>query len=119
MGRQPFGLASPAAWLREAGVRVTCLDLSRQPFDPALVSSDAVDLVALHLPMHTATRLAVPVIRRVRALNPDVSLCCYGLYAPLNAEFLHGLGVQHILGGEFEADLVSVATEQGPLRASV
>ncbi len=119
MGRQPFGLASPAAWLREAGVRVTCLDLSRQPFDPALVSSDAVDLVAFHLPMHTATRLAVPVIRRVRALNPDVSLCCYGLYAPLNAEFLHGLGVQHILGGEFEADLVSVATEQGPLRASV
>ena len=28
LGRQPFGLASPAAWLRQAGARVTCLDLS-------------------------------------------------------------------------------------------
>src|SRR4029079_9250753 len=30
MGRQPFGLASPAAWLREAGVEVTCVDLTRE-----------------------------------------------------------------------------------------
>ncbi|MFB3153141.1 MAG: CUAEP/CCAEP-tail radical SAM protein, partial [Candidatus Acidiferrales bacterium] len=30
LGRQPFGLASPAAWLRREGARVTCLDLSRQ-----------------------------------------------------------------------------------------
>ena len=29
MGRQPFGLASPAAWLRRAGAQVTALDLSR------------------------------------------------------------------------------------------
>ena len=30
LGRQPFGLASPAAWLRRAGAEVTCLDLSRE-----------------------------------------------------------------------------------------
>ena len=29
LGRQPFGLASPAAWLREAGHDVHCLDLTR------------------------------------------------------------------------------------------
>ena len=29
MGRQPFGLASAAAWLRAAGAAVTCLDASR------------------------------------------------------------------------------------------
>lgn len=108
LGRQPFGLASPAAWLRRAGFDVSCLDLSRQPFDAA--AADA-DLVAFHLPMHTATRLAVPVIARVRRLNPAARLCAYGLYAPLNAEFLQSAGVEHLLGGEFEADLVRLATD--------
>ena len=108
MGRQPFGLASPAAWLRRAGVEVRCLDLSRQPFEAALPAQ--ADLVAFHLPMHTATRLAVPVIKRVRAINPDAQLCAYGLYAPLNADFLRSLGVESILGGEFEAALVELAT---------
>ena len=106
LGRQPFGLASPAAWLRRAGVEVTCVDLSRDSFRDELAKAD---LVAFHLPMHTATRLAIPVIKRIRALNRDVELCCYGLYAPLNATWLRSLGVSHILGGEFEADLVEIA----------
>jgi len=108
LGRQPFGLASPAAWLQRAGFDVSCLDLSRQPFDAAVANAG---LVAFHLPMHTATRLAVPVIARVRRLNPAVRLCAYGLYAPLNAEFLKSVGVDHLLGGEFEADLVRLAAD--------
>ena len=28
LGRQPFGLASPAAWLRREGVDVRCVDVS-------------------------------------------------------------------------------------------
>ena len=107
LGRQPFGLASPAAWLRNAGIEVTCLDLSREPFRAGLASAD---LIGFHLPMHTATRLAVPVIKRVRQLSPSAQLCCYGLYAPLNAAFLRSLGVQHILGGEFEHALARLAT---------
>ena len=109
LGRQPFGLASPAAWLRRAGHDVTCLDLSRQPFD----ADDVVraHLVAFHLPMHTATRLAAPVIQHVRRINPDASLCAYGLYAPLNAPHLRSLGIRHTLGGEFEADLVRIADD--------
>ena len=107
LGRQPFGLASPAAWLREAGIDVTTVDLSRERFRP---ETFATDLVAFHLPMHTATRLALPVIRRVRDLNPTVRLCCYGLYAPLNESMLRGLGVKHVLGGEFEEALLEVAT---------
>ena len=107
LGRQPFGLASPAAWLHRAGIDVTCLDLSREPFD---AGAAAADLVAFHLPMHTATRLAVPVISRVRRLNPAARLCAYGLYAPLNGEFLRSVGIDHLLGGEFEADLVRLAT---------
>jgi hypothetical protein len=55
--------------------------------------------------MHTATRLALPVMDRVRALGPVAHLCAYGLYAPLNAEILREHGVQTVLGPEFEGDL--------------
>src|SRR5688500_17432103 len=58
--------------------------------------------------MHTATRLALPVIARVRALNPRARLLAYGLYAPLNAALLRERGVDHIIGGEFEDDLVAL-----------
>jgi radical SAM superfamily enzyme YgiQ (UPF0313 family) len=108
MGRQPFGLASPAAWLRDAGCVVDALDLSRQPLDPDAVR--AADLVAFYLPMHTATRLAGPVIARVRELNPLARLCAYGLYAPLNESHLRALGVSDFLGAEFEEELVALAT---------
>ena len=64
MGRQPFGLASPAAWLRDAGVDVTCVDLTRERLSNDVVSR--AGLVAWYLPMHTATRLALPIIQRVR-----------------------------------------------------
>jgi tRNA A37 methylthiotransferase MiaB len=59
--------------------------------------------------MHTATRLAVPVIKKVRALNPSARLCAYGLYAPLNEEWLRSLGVDVVLGGEFEEELAALA----------
>lgn len=107
LGRQPFGLASPAAWLRARGHQVTCADLSVGTI-PSVQVKEA-DLVAIYLPMHTATRLAVPVLERVRVLNPDAHLCCYGLYAPLNESYLRGLGVHSIIGGEFESSLARLA----------
>jgi radical SAM superfamily enzyme YgiQ (UPF0313 family) len=107
LGRQPFGLASPAAWLRKRGHEVACLDLSRQALDEAPVR--AAGLIAIYLPMHTATRLAAKLIPRLRELNPLVPLCCYGLYAPMNADYLRTLGVATILGGEFERELTQLA----------
>ena len=59
--------------------------------------------------MHTATRLALPVIDRIRALNPAAHICAYGLYAPLNAGILRERGAQTILGPEFEGDLTDLA----------
>jgi radical SAM superfamily enzyme YgiQ (UPF0313 family) len=106
LGRQPFGLASPAAWLRAAGVEVTSVDLAVADLPEAAVR--AADLVAFYLPMHTATRLAAAQIPRVRALNPRAHLCAYGLYAPLNADLLHGLGVATLIGGEFEGALAEL-----------
>ena len=107
LGRQPFGLASPAAFLRAAGHHVHCVDLTRT----TLVADDvrAASLVAFYLPMHTATRLALPVMDRVRALNPSTHVCAYGLYAPLNAGVLREHGAQTILGPEFEEDLAKLA----------
>jgi radical SAM superfamily enzyme YgiQ (UPF0313 family) len=107
LGHQPFGLSSPAAWLARARHDAVCLDLAAGPFDEAPVR--AADLVAFYLPMHTATRLAMPVIEQVRRLNPHARLVCYGLYAPLNADLLRGLGVEAVIGGEFEAALVQLA----------
>ncbi len=97
LGHQPFGLASPAAWLSQAAVEVTCLDLAVQRLDEDAVGG--ADLVAFYLPMHTATRLAVPLIERVRQLNKGAHLACYGLYAPMNETYLRRLGVNTILGG--------------------
>jgi radical SAM superfamily enzyme YgiQ (UPF0313 family) len=107
LGRPPFGLASPAAWLREAGCTVQLIDASRQGLDEQAIASS--DLVAFYLPMHTATRLAAPLIERVRRINPRARLCAYGLYAPPNAAWLQALGIEAVLGGEFEADLVALA----------
>ncbi|MFQ5912753.1 MAG: CUAEP/CCAEP-tail radical SAM (seleno)protein [Nitrospinota bacterium] len=106
LGRQPFGLASPAAWLRKAGAEVFCLDLFLDGLDESRVRS--ADLVAFHVPMHTATRLAVRALERVKSLNPRAHLCFYGLYAPVNEGYLRGLGVQTLLGGEFEKGLVGL-----------
>jgi radical SAM superfamily enzyme YgiQ (UPF0313 family) len=108
LGRQPFGLASAAAVLRAAGVDVTCLDLAKQRLDPEPLGR--ADAVAFFLPMHTATRLALPVIDRVRSLNPSARLIAYGLYAPLNEALLRERGVRHVIGGEFEDDLVKAVT---------
>jgi radical SAM superfamily enzyme YgiQ (UPF0313 family) len=107
LGRQPFGLASPAAWLRRDGADVSCIDLSREPLTDAHVRE--ANLIGFFLPMHTATRLAVPVIERVRALNPSAHVCAYGLYAPLNVEMLQRAGVASIMGGEFEESLLGLS----------
>lgn len=106
LGRQPFGLASPAAWLREAGAEVTCLDLSRSALDEQAVR--AADLVAFYVPMHTATRIAATLTGRVRELNPDAHLCFFGLYAAVNEAYLRELGAGTILGGEFEEGLLAL-----------
>jgi radical SAM superfamily enzyme YgiQ (UPF0313 family) len=107
LGRQPFGLASPAAWLRNRGHRVVALDLARQSLDEAEIGD--ARLMAIYVPMHTATRLAAQLIPSLRKQNPAAHLCCYGLYAPMNVDYLRALGVSTILGGEFEAGLVHLA----------
>ena len=107
LGRQPFALAEPAAWLKRAGFEVACIDLSLQKLDPLTLAG--ASLVALYVGMHTATRIAVEAIPRIKVLAPGAHLCVYGLYAPMNETLLRGLGVGTVLGGEFEPGLLSLA----------
>ena len=107
LGRQPFGLAEPARWLDDAGFDVRCCDLSIDR-----LSADALAgarLVAIYLAMHTATRIAFEVLPKVRALAPRAVLCAYGLYAPVNARGLGRLGVDTVIGGEYEPHLLELA----------
>jgi radical SAM superfamily enzyme YgiQ (UPF0313 family) len=110
LGRQPVGLAAPAAWLRGEGVEVDCVDTSRETLTDVQIGG--AGLIGFYLPMHTATRLAAPLIARVRRVNPSARLAAYGLYAPLNASWLAGQGVQHVLGPEAEGELVALARTQ-------
>jgi radical SAM superfamily enzyme YgiQ (UPF0313 family) len=109
LGRQPFGLASPTAWLRKRGQSVSSFDLSRQSLDEATLRE--ADLIVFYLPMHTATRIALEWLPAIRTQNSTAHFCACGLYASLNGAQLRTAGFSTILGAEFESDLVRLAEE--------
>lgn len=111
LGRQPFSLASASAWLREAGAQVQCLDVAVEALD--IDTLQRADLVAISLPMHTATRLGANLLRKIRQINPQAHICFFGLYAPINESYLRKLGADSILGGEVETSLVSLLNRLG------
>lgn len=104
LGRPAFGVASAAAWLRDAGHEVHTVDLSRAPLSESLLREATA--FAVHVPMHAATRLAGPVLARLRDARPAALRIVFGLYAPLNDAWLRAHGATHVLGVEAEADLV-------------
>ena len=85
---------------------MSCLDLSLQKIEPEILQGAGV--VAIYAGMHTATRIAVQALPRIKELAPQAHLCVYGLYAPMNETLLRGLGVGTVLGGELEPALVSL-----------
>src|ERR1700676_5319248 len=107
LGHQPFGLASPAAWLRNAGHQVLCLDLSRQPLDESLLAE--AGLIAFYVPMHTASRLTFDLLEPIRKVNPQAHLAAFGLYAVPVAESFLAHGVHSLFSGEFEPGLLDLA----------
>ena len=99
LGHQPLHLASPAARLLADGHEVLCLDLAVEHWDDERFAW--ADKVAFSVPMHTAMRLAVPAVERLRRERPEQSVAFYGLYA--------GIGAQNMpatrLVGEYEDEL--------------
>jgi len=108
LGHQPLHVASAGAFLRAAGHDVAALDLSVQHLDEG--DLDTPELVAVAVPMHTAMRLAMPVVRALRARRGrDVSIALFGLYAPLCSRGLEAGLVDAVIGGEYEEALVRLA----------
>jgi radical SAM superfamily enzyme YgiQ (UPF0313 family) len=108
LGHQPLGLAASAAALRARGHAVECIDLAVEPLDEQRVR--AADFIALSMPMHTAARLALGLVPRLRALNPGAAIALYGLYAGLlDGVRVSGL-VDAVAGGEYEPALCDLAS---------
>jgi radical SAM superfamily enzyme YgiQ (UPF0313 family) len=106
LGHQPFGLASLAAWLNAEGAHVVCNDTAVAALDEEALRR--ADLICIHLAMHTATRLALELLPRIRALNGGAHICFFGLYGPPNADALSGYAPYSIVGGEFEAEITGL-----------
>jgi radical SAM superfamily enzyme YgiQ (UPF0313 family) len=106
LGHQPLGIASPLGFLERAGYAPEAMDIAVERLDVEKVAQ--ARFIGIAVPMHTALRLGVRVAERIRGLNPTCHICCYGLYASLNAEYLLAHGADSVIGGEFEAPLVTL-----------
>ena len=104
LGHQPLHVASPAAALRRSGHDVRCIDLSVEPWDPALV--EWTEALAFSVPMHTAMRLAMTAAGAVREARADLPICFYGLYAPVSRDLTVGSLADLVVAGEYEPALV-------------
>ncbi|MBL4783741.1 MAG: radical SAM protein [Porticoccaceae bacterium] len=109
IGRQPFALAQASAWLKAEGFRVICLDLSIQKLDES--SLKQADLVGLYLGMHTATRIALKALPKIKQFAANAEIFAFGLYAPLNQETLQQQGVNYFFAGESEPDILQLAQQ--------
>ncbi len=106
LGHQPMGVAMPLGFLEGAGFSPAAIDVSAEPLDADKISR--ARFVGIAVPMHTALRLGVYVVKRVRKLNPEAIICLYGLYAGLNADYLLDNGADFCIAGEYESPLLAL-----------
>ena len=113
LGHQPLNLASPLAVLAQAGYAPVAIDTAVETLSDETITQ--ARLICVSVPMHTALRLAMRVAERVRTINSQARLCFYGLYASLNAAYLHEQGIEFVIGGEYEQALLALvqALEEG------
>ena len=107
LGHPPHGVAMPAAFLRRAGFALSVVDLAVSRLDPDQVAR--ARLIAISVPMHTALRLALAALPRLREMAPGAAIGFFGHYAVLHAAALAELGAAFTLGGELEEELVAAA----------
>jgi hypothetical protein len=83
LGHQPLGIAGPAAALEASGHATRGVDLAID--DISAETLEWADAVAISIPMHTATRLALEAISAVRSRRATIPVAWHGLYAPVLA----------------------------------
>ena len=106
LGHRPMGLTRPLGTLEAAGFFPDAIDIAVEPLNAEKVKR--ARFIGISVPMHTALRLGVYLLQRIRDLNPDVSICMYGLYAELNADYLLSHGVDFCTSGEASTQLVAL-----------
>ena len=106
LGHQPYGVAHPLGFLKREGYLPAALDVAVEGWDRPAVQ--AARFIGISVPMHTALRLGLKVIQRIREVNPHCTICCYGLYASLNADYLLSQGADYCVGGESEAPMLDL-----------
>ena len=99
-------MAHPSGYLNRAGYSPAALDIAVEGWDVAAVQ--AARFIGISVPMHTALRLGLKVIQRIREVNPDGIGCCYGVNASLNATHLLSQGADYCVGGESEAPMLDL-----------
>lgn len=98
LGHRPAGLTRPLRALEAAGFAPDTIDIAVEPLDVEKVKR--ARFIGISVPMHTALRLGVHLLHRLRHINSDALICMYGLYATLNADYLLSHGVDFCIGGE-------------------
>ena len=106
LGHRPIGLTRPLRALEEAGFTPDVIDIAVESLDVEKV--ERARFIGISVPMHTALRLGISLLHRIRQINPDVSICMYGLYATLNADYLLSHGVDFCISGEASTQLVEL-----------
>lgn len=106
LGHRPMGLTRPLGALEDAGYSPGTIDIAIEPLNVEKVKR--ARFIGISVPMHTALRLGVHLLERIRDHNPDVLICMYGLYAELNSDYLLSHGVDYCLSGETSKQLVEL-----------
>ena len=101
-----MGLTRPLSALEATGFSPDTIDIAVEPLDAEKVKH--ARFIGISVPMHTALRLGVHLLRRIREINPNVSICMYGLYAELNADYLLSHGVDFCISGDASIQLVGL-----------
>ena len=106
LGHRPAGLMRPLRALEAAGFTPDVVDIAVEPLDTEKVAR--ARFIGISVPMHTALRLGVHLVHRIRQINPDVFICMYGLYATLNADYLFSQGVNFCISNTASTALVEL-----------
>ena len=107
-GRQPLGLAAPAALLRADGHEVRTLDLSVEEPHPALY--DWAELIGISTPMHTAARLGLALARQLCEQGHGEKIAFYGV----GAVALDSGQAGRALSGDTDRQLLALARGEAP-----
>lgn len=105
LGHPPHGVAVARAFLERAGETVEVRDLAIDRLDEDQVRRARA--IAVSVPMHTAARLGLRALDRIRAIAPRTPVGFYGHYAVLCGDELAARGAAFAIGGECEDELAA------------